>query len=130
MRLELPASSGYLALARAAAAAMCAGLDYPLDRLADVKLAVDEGCTLVLSDTDEDQMITLILSPDDDGDLAISISATTRHGKTPKESSFAWTVLSALVDHVSASVHNGRLTISLVASRGHVGHLGHAGATS
>lgn len=118
VRLELPASSGYLVLARAAAAAMCARLDYPLDRLEDVKLAVDEGCTLLLSDTDSDRTITLVLSPEDDGRLAISLAATTRHGKAPKESSFAWTVLSALVDHVSASAHNGRLTISLTASRG------------
>jgi serine/threonine-protein kinase RsbW len=120
VRLELPASSGYLVLARAAAAAMCARLDYPLDRLEDVKLAVDEGCTLLLSDTDPDQTMTLVLSPDDDGNLAISMAAMTRHGKAPKESSFAWTVLSALVDQVSANAHNGRLTISLVASRGDV----------
>ncbi len=97
---------------------MCARLDYPLDRLEDVKLAVDEGCTLLLSDTNPDETITLVLCPNDDGQLEISLTATTRHGKTPKESSFAWTVLSALVDRVSASAHNGRLTISLQASRG------------
>jgi serine/threonine-protein kinase RsbW len=118
VRLELPASSGYLVLARSAAAAMCAELNYPLDRLEDVKLAVDEGCSLMLSDTDADEVITLVLSPDEDGRLDISITATTRHGKAPKATSFAWTVLCALVDQVSATAAHGRLTISLQASRG------------
>lgn len=120
VRLELPATSGYLVLARAAAAAMCAQLDYPLDRLEDVKLAVDEGCTLLLSDTDPDQMMTLVLNQDGTGRMQISMAATTRQGKPPKKPSFAWTVLSALVDRVSANTHNGRLTISLEASRGDV----------
>ena len=106
VRIELPAASGYLVLARTAVAAMCARLDYPLDRLEDVKLAVDEACSLLLSDTDAD------------GTLSVAVSAVTRHGKTPKQSSFAWTVLSALVEDVSASVDAGQVSITLSASRG------------
>ena len=64
--------------------------------------------------------MTLVLNQDDTGHVQISMAATTRQGKPPKKSSFAWTVLSALVDRVSASTHDGRLTISLEASRGDV----------
>lgn len=118
MRLELPAASGYLVLARTAVAAMCARLDYPLDRLEDVKLAVDEACSLLLSDTDTDQTLTLSLEPGEDGDLLATVSATTRHGKAPKQSSFAWTVLSALVEDVTAIAESGQVSIALAASRG------------
>ena len=109
VRIELPAASGYLVLARTAVAAMCARLDYPLDRLEDVKLAVDEACSLLLSDTDADGTLSVAMAP---------VSAVTRHGKTPKQSSFAWTVLSALVEDVSASVDAGQVSITLSASRG------------
>lgn len=118
VRLELPAASGYLVLARTAVAAMCARLDYPLDRLEDVKLAVDEACTLLLSDTDPNQTLMLALEPGEDGALRATVSAVTRHGKAPKQSSFAWTVLSALVEDVSAAVEAGQVSISLHASRG------------
>ncbi len=97
---------------------MCARLDYPLDRLEDVKLAVDEACSLLLSDTDATQMLTLTLEPGDDGQLDVSVRATTRHGKTPKRSSFSWTVLSALVEHVSTSAEDGQVIIALRATRG------------
>lgn len=120
VRLEIPAASGYLVLARTAVAAMCARLDYPLDRLEDVKLAVDEACSLLLGDTDSAETLTLALQPGEDGSLKAIVSATTRHGKAPKQSSFAWTVLSALVENVSASVEDGQVSIALQASRGDV----------
>ena len=118
VRIELPAASGYLVLARTAVAAMCARLDYPLDRLEDVKLAVDEACSLLLSDTDADGTLSVAMAPGEDGQLNVAVSAVTRHGKTPKQSSFAWTVLSALVEDVSASVGAGQVSITLSASRG------------
>ena len=120
MRLEIPAASGYLVLARTAVAAMCARLDYPLDRLEDVKLAVDEACSLLLSDTDSEETLTLALQPGEDGSLKATVSAVTRHGKAPKQSSFAWTVLSALVEDVSSVVEGGQVSIALQASRGDV----------
>ena len=113
VRLEIPAASGYLVLARTAVAALCARLDYPLDRLEDVKLAVDEACSLLLSDTDADGSLTVTLAPTDSGELIVTISSITRHGKTPKQSSFAWTVLTALVAGVSATVDDGRVSIEL-----------------
>ena len=72
---------------------MCARLDYPLDRLEDVKLAVDEACHSCSSDTDADGTLSVAMAPGEDGQLNVAVSAVTRHGKTPKQSSFAWTVL-------------------------------------
>lgn len=117
VRLQIPAASGYLVLARTAVAALCARLDYPLDRLEDVKLAVDEACSLLLSDAKDDSVIELALTAGADGLLTIAATAATKQGRAPKQTSFAWTVLTALVDSVTASAADGLVTIELTASR-------------
>lgn len=113
VRLSFPAAGGYLVLARTAVAALCARLDYPLDRLEDVKLAVDESCAWLLTDACADATIELALTSDSRGELLIEATTRTKHGQTPSQSSFAWTVLSALVDSVQASAQDGLVTISL-----------------
>lgn len=113
VRLSFPAASGYLVLARTAVAALCARLDYPLDRLEDVKLAVDESCAWLLVDAAADATIELTLTSDSRGTMLIEVTTRTKHGRTPSQNSFAWTVLSALVDSVQASAQNGLVTISL-----------------
>ena len=101
--LEIPASSAYLALARSAAVAVCARADYPLDRMDDVALAVNEACALRLKDAAPGARIRVELSADGDGVTAV-VSARTRSGRTPRTTSFSWTVLDALVDDLSARV--------------------------
>lgn len=118
VKLRLPATSGYLVLARTAVAALCARLDYPLDRLEDAKLAVNEACSLLLADAREDSELDIQLTSDSDGSLSVTLRAQTQHGRPPKQTSFAWTVLSALVDSVTASASNDTVTITLQASRG------------
>lgn len=118
VNLEIPAASAYLVLCRTAVAAMCARLDYPIDRLEDTKLAVDEAATLLLADTDPSETIRIRLTPGVRGHLMIELRARTIHGRAPRQTSFAWTVLSALVDEVLASAENGKVKIILHASNG------------
>ena len=51
--LRVPANSAFVVLIRAAVSAMCARLDFTIDRIEDVKLAVDEAAALLLSDAPE-----------------------------------------------------------------------------
>ena len=121
VRLTFPANASYLVLARAAVAAVCARLDFPLDRLDDVKLAIDEACAMLLSDAKPDSQLRVSLLPHPEGDVAITITAITRHGRTPRKHSFSWTVLSALVDSVEAAAsESAQVTIAMTASRGPV----------
>jgi serine/threonine-protein kinase RsbW len=113
VRLQLPAASGYVVLARTAVAALCARLDFPLDHLEDARLAVDEACSLLLLDATPDATLDLLLTSHADGHLDVTISTVTRQGRPPKRTSFAWTVLSALVEEVSADVQDGVVTIRL-----------------
>ncbi len=119
VRLTIPASSGYLVLARTAIAAMCARLDYPIDRLEDVKLAIDEACSLILKAAVSGESIDLEITPEDGGHLVIVVSGRTNHARPPKHTSFAWTVLTALVEDVEASCDDdGLMTVRLRATKG------------
>ncbi len=103
VQLRIPASTAYVSLVRTAAAAIAARLDFSIDRIDDLRLAVDEACALVMADAPGDgEIVCDFLSSS--AHLAVEIAGVSRSGSTPSSASFAWTVLSALVDTVSATV--------------------------
>ena len=48
MELRIPADSAYLAVLRTATAGLAARLDFTLDDIEDLRIAVDEACAMVL----------------------------------------------------------------------------------
>jgi serine/threonine-protein kinase RsbW len=114
--LHIPAASAYLALARAATAAVCARLDFPVDLLEDTALAVDEAASLLLQDAVAGSELTCSWTPDGD-DLLIQVTSESQSGRTPRETTFAWTVLTALVNGVTADLADNRVTLSLTVSK-------------
>lgn len=116
--LRVPASSAYVVLIRAAVSAMCARLDFTIDRIEDVKLAVDEAAALLLSDAPRGADLYVDFTPDAPDGLLVSMTAATIHGRSLQRDSFTWTVLTALVDEVVATVSASRdLTVSLAVHR-------------
>lgn len=116
--LRVPASSAYVVLIRAAVSAMCARLDFTIDRIEDVKLAVDEAAALLLSDAPEGADLHVDFTPDAPDGLRVAMTAATIHGRSLQRDSFTWTVLTALVDEVVATVSASRdLTVSLAVHR-------------
>jgi serine/threonine-protein kinase RsbW len=116
--LRVPAESAYVALIRAAVSAMCARLDFTIERLEDVKLAVAESAALLLSDAPDGASLDVRFTPDAPQGLRVEMTCPTMHGRSLPRDSFTWTVLTALVDEVVATVSPDRnLTISLVAHR-------------
>jgi serine/threonine-protein kinase RsbW len=114
--LSIPASSAWVVLVRTAATACCARLDFDVDRLEDVRLAVDEVAMLIeraVPGTD----IRCELLPYDDGRLDIAIRAETDSGALPRTDTFAWAVLTALVDDVTTTVDASETTVLLRTSR-------------
>src|SRR5437868_15202224 len=94
VELRLPADSGYLSVLRTATAGLAARLDFTLDEIEDLRIAVDEACALLLPDAVDASPLTcrFTLEPDV---LEIAVLATSRTGRTPGRDSFAWTVLTA-----------------------------------
>jgi serine/threonine-protein kinase RsbW len=114
--LTVPASSAYVVLIRTAATALAARADFPLDRLDDLRLAVDEAAALLIADAAPGAVLTCLLQgyAGDRHDLTVRLSTVSTSRRTPDRTGFAWAVLTALVDEVDARVDlSGVVEISL-----------------
>jgi serine/threonine-protein kinase RsbW len=117
IRLTIPATPAWVVLVRTAATACCARLDFDVDRLEDVRLAVDEVATMLIAQAVPGSEITCELTAYDDGRLDIALRAATTTGTLPATDTFAWAVLTALVDDVTATVDAHDVTVVLRTSR-------------
>lgn len=98
VHLRVPADPAYLAIIRTATAGLAARLDLTLDEIEDLRIAVDEACALLLehqphSGQDLDATFTLHSNA-----LDVLVTGPTR--SLPRRTSFAWSVLEALVGQV------------------------------
>lgn len=118
--LTFAADTRNVALARTLAAAMAARADLPLDQLEDLRLAVDEAVTQILSTAPPGADVACEFRIDGHR-VHVQITSSTTATSTPSTTSFGWTVLSALVDSVQARLSNGELSISFSVSRDLVG---------
>lgn len=113
VELRLPASGAYLAVLRTAAAGLAARLDFTLDEIEDLRIAVDEACAMLLPKVRDGYELTCRFEVGVDS-LAVRVSARTHDGQPPRRDSFSWTVLAALAGEVDAGVdESGLVTISL-----------------
>ena len=117
IRLRIPASSAWVVLVRTTATACCARLDFDVERLEDVRLAVDEVAGMLIAQAVPGSEVSCVFTPYDDGRLDIAITAATETGTLPQTDTFAWAVLTALVDDVHATVDDAELTVVLRTSR-------------
>lgn len=115
VRLKLPAVGAYLSVLRTATAGLAARLDFTLEEIEDLRIAVDEACALLLpsavSGADLDCVFELFPA-----ELRITVSAPTVDGAEPARDSFAWTVLSALAGEVDSSV-DAELRVSITLAK-------------
>jgi serine/threonine-protein kinase RsbW len=117
VHLTVPADGGYLGVLRTATAGLAARLQFALDEIEDLRIAVDEACAMLLAIAARDAELDCRFVVTEDA-LTVEVTVPTVRGATlPSESSFAWKVLTALTPVASASATNGRATISLVTRR-------------
>ena len=122
--VRLPASGAYLAVLRTTTASLAARLDFTLDEIEDLRIAVDEASALLIAGAVAGADLTSVFEMSADS-IHISVSTMTAGGaqgssssSAPARDSFAWTVLSALAGEVDAWTDpDGRQTISLVKHR-------------
>jgi serine/threonine-protein kinase RsbW len=111
--IKLPAAGAYLSVLRTATAGLAARLDFTLDEIEDLRIAVDEACAMLLSQAVPGADLECEFALDLDS-MRVSVSVLTQDGQEPSRDTFAWTVLSALAGDVDskAGVDN-RVTITL-----------------
>ena len=115
--VRMPADGAYLSVLRTATAGLAARLDFTLDDIEDLRIAVDEACAMLLSHAIPGSSLecSFTLSPDD---LTVTVSVPCLNPRPPSGDTFAWTVLSALAGTVEAQAGPGdRLAIVMRKSR-------------
>ena len=96
--LRVPADPAYLAVLRTATAGLAARLDLTLDEIEDLRIAVDEACALLLehqTHAGEELHAAFTIRAQT---LEVVVRGPARN--LPEGSSFAWSVLEALVGEV------------------------------
>lgn len=111
--VRMPADGAYLSVLRTATAGLAARLDFTLDEIEDMRIAVDEACAMVLSQAIPGSNLECVFSLGQD-EMTVSVSVRSLAPRVPAGDTFAWTVLSALAGSVDAQVGPGDvLTIVL-----------------
>jgi serine/threonine-protein kinase RsbW len=118
VEVRIPAVGAYLSVLRTATAGLAARLDFTLDEIEDLRIAVDESCAMLLQKAVEGTSLTCRFDLAGSA-LAITVSAPTSDGKPPARDTFAWTVLTALAGEVDAvTAEDGRtVAITMVKRR-------------
>ncbi|GAB2810328.1 anti-sigma regulatory factor [Actinocorallia aurea] len=116
--VKLPAASAYLSVLRTATAGLAVRLDFTIDEIEDLRIAVDEACAMLLAQAVPGTDLTCEFELTGDA-MRISVSVLTVDGRTPSRDTFAWTVLSSLAGEVDATAGpDDRVTVTLQKRRG------------
>ena len=112
VELRLPADSAYVSVLRTTSAGLAARLDFTLDDIEDLRMAVGEASALVLPEAQpgSDLVCEFFMRA---GELTIQVGVPSTNPTPPDEDSFAWQVLTTLATKASASIDDHRLTITL-----------------
>ena len=111
--LRLPAAGAYLSVLRTATASLASRLDFTIDDIEDLRIAVDEACAMLLTQAmpGADLECSFELTADA---IKVDVGVLTLDGQEPSRDTFAWTVLTALAGEVDSSVDgDNRVTLSL-----------------
>ena len=115
--LVVPADGSYLAVLRTATAGLAARLQFTLDEIEDLRIAVDEACAILLSVASAQTEVTSQFEVTDSA-LSIDVSVPIIGQATlPGGNSFSWQVLTALAGEVNAQTDGDRAAIRLTKRR-------------
>jgi len=135
----MPAEGAYLSVLRTATAGLAARLDFTLDEIEDLRIAVDEACAMLLAQAIPGTNLECAFDLGADM-MTITVSVVAAEPRIPARDTFAWTVLSALAgtvdsrlgddDQVSIVLRKHRETPVPGLGSGDSGNSGHPGARS
>jgi serine/threonine-protein kinase RsbW len=117
VELRLPADGVYVSVVRTTTAGLAARLDFLIDDIEDLRIAVGEACAMVLpeAEPDTDLVCSYFLSP---GKLTVHVAVTAADPEGPEYDSFAWQVLSTMATRAEAEASGGRFAVSLTMESG------------
>ena len=110
--LRLPADNAYVSVLRTTTASLAARLDFTIDDIEDLRIAVGEACAMVLPEADPATMLLaeFFLAP---GRLTVRVSVNGSEIGQPDYDSFAWQVLDTLARTATAEVAADSFVVTL-----------------
>jgi serine/threonine-protein kinase RsbW len=107
VEIRLPAESAFLSVLRTATAGLAARLDFTLDEIEDLRIAVDEACAMLLPYAIEGAALRCRFQLSADT-LSVTVTLPTTRGQLPERDTFSWTVLTALAGEVDTGSNEDR----------------------
>ena len=101
IELTLPATPTHLGTARTLAAELATRLDFNLDEVDDLRMAVDEACATLVNLSIPSSMLSCVFTISETH-LVVETRVTAAGDKQPAQDTFGWQVLMTLVDEVDA----------------------------
>jgi serine/threonine-protein kinase RsbW len=115
--MQVPAQREFVSTLRLTAASLAAQCELTIDDIEDLRLAVDEACSLLLPLAVPESTLraSFELLPNC---LVVATSVSSTAGMTPDRDGLAWAVLSALASNVEVSSSDGTVTMVVSKRRG------------
>jgi len=112
VELRIPADGAYVSVLRTTTAGLAARLDFTIDDIEDLRIAVGEASAMVLPEADpgSDLLCRFWLLP---GQMTVSVSVEAGAPAAPDEDSFAWQVLATLASAASVQSGEGRFGVTM-----------------
>ncbi|GGR71889.1 serine/threonine-protein kinase RsbW [Nocardioides luteus] len=114
VEMRLPAEGAYVSVLRTTTAALAARLDFTLEDIEDLRMAVSEAAALCLECAAENAELEVVFDLGEDT-VGVTVTTTCDTEAVIDRASFAWQVLTTLARGVTATPDGDRLRISLVA---------------
>lgn len=115
--VRIPADTAHVALLRAAASALAARLDFPVDRITELQIAVDEVCSRLMAVSEAPTAIQMDFLVEEG---AIGMTATVdgprRQGRDLL-SEWSRVILEAIARDISPDLSDGQTRLSLRVAR-------------
>ena len=116
---RIPADTPHVSLLRAIATALAARLDFPVDRIIELQIAVDEVCSRLMAVSSDATTLSVDFEVSD-RDLRINAKADgTRREDREFLTEWSRVILEAIAENISLA-DDGRVAISLSVAKGSV----------
>jgi serine/threonine-protein kinase RsbW len=115
--VRIPADTAHVALLRAAASALAARLDFPIDRITELQIVVDEVCSRLMAVTAGPTRIEMELRPTDVGIGIVATAKGPRQRGKELLSEWSRVILEAIATDIRPEMLDGTTSLALLVPR-------------
>lgn len=112
VELRLPADAAFVSVLRTAAAGLAARMDFTIEDIEELRMAVSEAFALVLDGADPGADLTTAFYLGE-GRVTAAVSTSARTAPEVDEDGFAWQVLEALTTTSETAFADGVFTLTI-----------------